>query len=300
MADALRAALAKKLGFHERYVNALITKRMQERALSRRLAILSLALDNKVNTNRLATDEEYAALRAAGHGSSAAVQPASAGPAPGPAARPSRSAAASQSDRRPIVSTARPKPVAKGADKVMVAYGRDAENTTAMFRLLRAMGLDPVEWDTAIAATGKPDATIREIVEAAFKLAKAVVIMFTPDDLVVLRPSLRKKREPEFERVLIGQPRPNVVYEAGMAMALHPTQTVAVSVGPVKSLSDLSGLHLTSLSNAPKSRMQFETKLRNAGLTLPTLDRSDWIEEGQFTIRENLEATITEDTDGDN
>jgi predicted nucleotide-binding protein len=300
MADALRAALTKKLGLSESRVYALIAKRMQERTLSRRLAILSLALDNKVNTYRLANDEDFAALRAAGHGSSGVSQ-ASPAAAPAPAAIPrsGRAAPAAQRARTSPGSGARPaKPVAVG-DKVVVAYGRDNENKKAMFGLLRAMGLDPIEWDTAIAATGKPDATIRDIVDALFRLGKAAVIMFTPDDLVVLRPSIRKNKEPEHEREVTGQPRPNVIYEAGMAMALYPNRTVVVSIGPVKSLSDLSGLHVTGLGNGPKSRMQFETKLKNAGLSLPP-DRSDWIEENPFTMRGDIEVTITEETDGDN
>ena len=291
--DGLHAALVRKLGFTPGHVNKLISRREKEKLLPRRLAMLSLALESGVSVRNLATDAELAELRGVDWTVVAAAAPAS--PAPAPSARARRPAA---QPRRARAAARTAKSSDAGPDKVMVAYGRDKANRLAMFDLLRALKLDPIEWTTALAASGKAAPSIRETVEAAFRLAKAVVVLMTPDDLVILRPSLRKKKEHEYERELVGQARPNVLFEAGMAFGLHPTKTVVVTVGPVKPLSDLSGLHVTGLDNESESRQEFVTKLRNAGCHPVTEDRSEWLSEHKFVIREDIEVVIREGDDG--
>jgi hypothetical protein len=62
---------------------------------------------------------------------------------------------------------------------------------------------------------------------------------FTPDDPARLNPSLRDKNDPDFEQVPTPQARPNVIFETGMAFALHPTRTILVQIGHLRPFSDI-------------------------------------------------------------
>src|SRR4051812_45911858 len=108
---------------------------------------------------------------------------------------------------------------------VMVVHGRDERNRRAMFSFLRSIGLHPLEWAQAIDATGMAAPYIGDVLNAAFSIAQAVVVILTPDEEVILRPGLRT--DPGDGRPG-RQPRPNVVFEAGMALAHDAGRTVLV------------------------------------------------------------------------
>ncbi len=124
---------------------------------------------------------------------------------------------------------------------------------------------------------------VADIVDALFAQAAVVVVLLTPDDLVVLKADLRKASDPPYESVMTGQARPNVLFEAGMAFGRYPNSTVLVQVGDVKPFSDSGGRHVTRLGNDPKSRAEFVTKLRNAGCSVDDTG-TDWYSEGDFTL----------------
>src|SRR5712691_5313315 len=100
--------------------------------------------------------------------------------------------------------------------RVFVIHGRNEPARRALFELLRSIGLDPIEWSQAIRMTGKASPYIGEVLDAAFGAAQAVVVLETPDDVAYLHPSLTYPNDPECDPQL--QPRPNVLFEAGMAM----------------------------------------------------------------------------------
>jgi predicted nucleotide-binding protein len=61
--------------------------------------------------------------------------------------------------------------------------------------------------------------------------------MFSPDDLVQLNEQERKHDDGPNERKPQGQARPNVLFEAGLAMGRRPAKTVLVrSVGHISRL----------------------------------------------------------------
>ena len=76
------------------------------------------------------------------------------------------------------------------ATRVFVVHGRNLGARDAMFTFLRSLGLHPLEWPGAVAATGKSSPYIGEILDGAFNVAQAVVVLFTPDDEARLRKSL--------------------------------------------------------------------------------------------------------------
>jgi predicted nucleotide-binding protein len=108
--------------------------------------------------------------------------------------------------------------------------------------------------------------------------------MLTPDDEVRLRKDLQEKSgEKAVERVLTGQARPNVLFEAGLAFGRNPDSTVLVRIGDVKEFSDVGGRHVVHLSNSTQSRQELVTTLANAGCNVNT-EGTDWHTEGDFTV----------------
>ena len=84
--------------------------------------------------------------------------------------------------------------------KVMVVHGRNHIAKESMFKFLRAIGLNPIEWSEAISLTDKSAPYIGEILEAAFSKAWAVVVFFTGDDEARLKTEWRSSNDHEFEK----------------------------------------------------------------------------------------------------
>ena len=59
-----------------------------------------------------------------------------------------------------------------------------------IFDFLYSIGLKPLEFSKARELTGKPMPYVKEILDAAFAHAQAVVVLLTPDDEARLRPDL--------------------------------------------------------------------------------------------------------------
>jgi len=57
----------------------------------------------------------------------------------------------------------------KNAKRVFVVHGRNLGARDAMFGFLRAIGLEPIEWSTAISATGSASPYIGQALDAAFE-----------------------------------------------------------------------------------------------------------------------------------
>lgn len=100
-----------------------------------------------------------------------------------------------------------------GASKraIFVVHGRNLAARDAMFDFLRTLGLLPIEWSQAVAATGRPSPYVGEVLKAAFGRAKAVMVLMTPDDEARLRPHLQGRGEPPHETNLTPQARANVL-----------------------------------------------------------------------------------------
>jgi hypothetical protein len=166
---------------------------------------------------------------------------------------------------------------------VMVVHGRNRRIRDSMFDFLRAIRLNPLEWSEATKATGKASPYVGEILNAAFMMAQAVVVLFTPDERVALERDLCSG-DTEFEREQGHQARPNVFLEGGMALARDEHRTVLVEVGDNRPASDLIGRHTVRMDNSPEKRNELAERLRNAGCTLDT-GGQDWYRSGNFKVR---------------
>jgi len=162
-----------------------------------------------------------------------------------------------------------------------------------MFSFLRSIGLYPLEWSQAIQATGKSLPYIGEVLDSAFSRAQAIIVLMTGDDEARLREQYRGTSDPSYERELTPQTRPNVIFEAGMAMGRNPDRTIIVEIGELRPFSDLSGLHTIRLNNSTERRQQFAQRLELAGCNVE-LSGTDWHKEGNFLITTEVEETPTE------
>jgi predicted nucleotide-binding protein len=159
---------------------------------------------------------------------------------------------------------------------VFVVHGRDMKRVAFFFDLLRRMGLNPMEFDEAIARTGSAAPYIGDVVKTALDEAKAVVVLFTGDDMAHLRHDLAQPHE-DSERTPKPQPRPNVILEAGMALALDRKRTILIEVPPLRGISDLQGVHVIRFgSGDPAERNKLAARLATAGCTVRTTG-SDWL-----------------------
>lgn len=177
-----------------------------------------------------------------------------------------------------------PAPIRIDARRVMVVYGRDGEARRAMFDFLRAIGLEPGEWRKLVAETGKAAPYVGEILDSAFERAAAVVVLFTPDDEAKLRDEFMTDGEPDYERRLTPQARPNVLFEAGMAFGTHPDRTVLVELGTLRPFSDVFGRHVVRLDGTAAPLRDIATRLKTAGCDID--DRGDdWTDPSRFPNR---------------
>lgn len=163
-------------------------------------------------------------------------------------------------------------------ETVMVVYGRDEAARADMFNLLRALHLRPIEWNDAVIRTGKASPYVGEILATVFDMAQAFLVLLTPDEEVRLREGLRETPE---DAAVAFQARPNVILEAGMALATAEARTILLEIGSVRGLSDLGGRHVVRFNNTAERRNDLVQRLKIAGC-VPNTDGSDWITLGNF------------------
>lgn len=185
----------------------------------------------------------------------------------------------------PLVTAPRGSPTTPiaGPDprEVAVVHGRDSQVTQAVFDFLRAVDLRPLEWEEVLSRASAATPYTGHLIEKLFENVQAVVVIFTPDDEARLHPELKKPNEAPHEIRFACQPRPNVLFEAGIAFGLYPDRTILVEVGELRPISDLVGRHTVRLGteNAIKS---FVNRLEVARCKLNTKG-THWLNASRFS-----------------
>lgn len=158
-----------------------------------------------------------------------------------------------------------------------------------MFAFLKRLGLTPLDWDDLVAGTGKAAPYVGEVLDHAFTVAKAVVVLFTPDDEARLRDEFHDGEDAEYETDLTPQARPNVLFEAGMALASYPTSTVLVELGRLRPFSDLYGRHVVRLNGTKERLRDIAKRLETAECDVAPTDDS-WDDPSQFPAVERISS----------
>ena len=167
---------------------------------------------------------------------------------------------------------------------VFVVHGRNDRLRVAMYTFLRELGLHPLEWTEIKEQTKGLNPYIGDILETGFSKAQAVVVMLTGDDEARLRGEFQRAHDPIDENELRPQPRPNVLFEAGIAMAKFPEATLLVQIGEIRSMSDILGRHLLHMDGSLAARTELARALAKAGCAVD-MDGSDrWQTAGRFEV----------------
>jgi predicted nucleotide-binding protein len=254
----LLARLSKHLEVSKARVYQLIDAEHQHTMLPKGLAALSLAAKVGISPGRYATADELRELRSVAQ--SVAGQAITAQPI-APAAQKAKKPKKPQSDRRAKQSRA------------WVVHGRDLKARDALVAILESLGVKVLDFKSALMRTRQGSPYVGTVLSTAFTVADIVVVLLTPDDDAKLRKTFYKKNEPTYEKTLMGQPRPNVLFEAGQAFGIHRDRTILVQVGRMKPQpTDVLGRHICMLSNDPDSRDDLVKRLRGVGAAVDTND----------------------------
>lgn len=175
-----------------------------------------------------------------------------------------------------------PEPDYERSRRVFVVHGRNKAARAAMFAFLRSIGLIPIEWSQAIAMTKRASPYIGEVLDVALEAAQAVVVLMTPDEIASLQAQYADGDD-DPEMLPGGQARPNVLFEAGLALGRSPDRTVLVELGKVRHFSDIAGRHVVRMSNSMASRQELAQRLRIAGCAVD-LTGTDWHTTGEFIV----------------
>ena len=162
--------------------------------------------------------------------------------------------------------------------KVFIIYGRNQKAFEAARDFLRALGLTPSDFNKMVAeAGGSP--YVGQVIVDNMRTSQAVVALFTPDEHASLRSDYHGGHDrPEDKQRW--QARPNVIFEAGMAMGIDEKRTIIVTLGATSLLSDMGGRHVLRMSNGVNARDDLKARLKSAGCQIE--EQSDWHSAGDF------------------
>ena len=168
---------------------------------------------------------------------------------------------------------------------IFVVHGWNDRLRIAMYEYLRALGLHPLEWTEIKEQTEGLNPYIGDILETGFAKAQTVVVMFTGDDEAHLKNEFRRKYDMLEECELRPQPRPNVLFEAGIAMAKFPNSTILVQIGELRGMSDIAGRHMVRMDNSRAARTELARALQKAGCEIDIERSNQWVDAGNFDVQ---------------
>lgn len=259
----LMLRLEKALKLSKRRVQELVQESARVNRVTRDIAAFIVAGDNGISYDRYASSEQMAVLR--GVPTHTAV-PVLASHAPVPAPKP----------KSPVM-TRRIKTTKDNS--LFVVHGRDTKLNEDMFNFLRAIGLNPLEWNQAVQAARGANPNITDIVKGALQKVQGVIVLFSPDEEARLKTKFRNSGD---SKRLEDQARPNVIFEAGIALGAHQKKTLLVEVGSVRKISDIAGMHILHLNNKATSRKELAQRLRDKLKFKVDTSGESWLTVGNF------------------
>jgi predicted nucleotide-binding protein len=266
----LLTALENKMGLSRSQVNRKISDEVAAKHLPRKLAAISLASQFRLPLHRFATDDELAQLRGA-----TPIRHAEAV---------STSAVIDRIPTKPLRKLKGSKIKPTKDNSMFVVHGRDAKLNKDMYAFLATIGIVPLEWDHAIkAAKGGANPIVGDVISQAMERVQGVMVLFSPDEEAKIKTKLATEGDKRKGLHLKGfQPRPNVIFEAGLALGAHSDKTILVQVGDVRDISDIAGKHMVHLDNSFTARKRLADRLESKLRFKIDLTGTVWQDIGNF------------------
>lgn len=159
-------------------------------------------------------------------------------------------------------------------------HGRNTMAKEAMFEFLRCINLEPMEWSQAVAQPLPAIPYIGEVLDKAFSKAQALIVLLTGDDLAKLdNQFVLPGEDPD---TLTPQARPNVLFEAGMAIGRHPQKVILVQIGKVRPFSNIFGRYIICMDNTIDKRQDLIDSLKKVGCQVDITNNRCWTSAGNF------------------
>ena len=112
---------------------------------------------------------------------------------------------------------------------------------------------------------------------------QGVLVMFSPDEEAKLKSKFASTNDRKKGlHKLDSQARPNVIFEAGLALGAHSKNTLLVQVGETRDISDIAGKHIVHLSNDAASRKELAQRLQTKLRFKVDTTGTDWLKIGDF------------------
>jgi Predicted nucleotide-binding protein containing TIR-like domain len=169
---------------------------------------------------------------------------------------------------------------AVNSKNVLIISGKGQKLTGDIRHFLRSIGLRPIEPQGSFPG-GVSD--LHEALQAAIYDSCAIVIVLAGEDEAMLQ---RRWYIPDddMEEVLKSSPQPrlNVLFGAGVALATRPDQTILVKRGCVRLCRYFEGHRSVELGDDRKQRYAFIEKLSSVGCAVD-LSSYMWIDVGDFS-----------------
>jgi len=154
--------------------------------------------------------------------------------------------------------------------RVFIIYGRDIEAHRELVKFITSLGLKELPFENVADELG-PNPFIADIVRSGINKADAVIALFTPDEHASLySPETGVAQGSDEAR---WQARPNVIFEAGVALGIAEEKTILVTLGgDIRLFSDLAGMHFIDLTSV-KAKERLKNRLgRILGKLRPKLN----------------------------
>jgi predicted nucleotide-binding protein len=173
--------------------------------------------------------------------------------------------------------------------RVFVLYGRNREAAEATRQFLSALGLQSTDFDEIKRRIdGSP--SIRQVVHLGVAEATAVIALFTPDEQATLDEYFERVGD-QPEQLQRWQARPNVIFQAGLALGIDESKTIFVALGSDVSLfSDEGNRSVVGMDNSTQKRHELRALLETAGCAIA--EDGDWLHQGDFETCIDRFATV--------
>src|SRR5687767_6678324 len=137
--------------------------------------------------------------------------------------------------KRQAKQRARNKPTA------FIVHGQDVRLRLELEKFLRGVGFEILLFHAATSGEDQIDAVLRNVMNGVSR-ADVVIVLFTPEEQASFHDPETGQYVPKTktgEDMGGWQPRPNVIFEAGVAVVRARRKTILAKIGSVRIISDL-------------------------------------------------------------